>query len=51
LNYALSLVWPSQMRSDEAVIAQVLNKIAPVLPLPFSRLESVGQAIHGPVLR
>jgi hypothetical protein len=48
LNYALSLVWPSQMRSDEAVAAQVLNTIAPLLPLLFSRLESVGPSDSWP---
>ena len=41
LNYALSLVWPSQMRSHKAVTAQVLNAMAPLLPLLLSRLESV----------
>jgi hypothetical protein len=47
-NYALFLVWPSQMRSDEAVTAQVLNTIAPLLPLLFSRLESVGSSDSWP---
>jgi hypothetical protein len=48
LNYALSLVWPSQMRSHKAVTAQVLNKIAPFLPLLLSRLESVGSSDSWP---
>ena len=47
-NYALSSVWPSQMRSDEAVTAQVLNAMAPLLPLLLSRLESVGSSDSWP---
>jgi hypothetical protein len=43
-NYALSLVWPSQMRSDEAVTAQVLKTIAPSLPLRSSQFECFGSS-------
>jgi hypothetical protein len=51
LNYALSLVWPSQMRSDEAVTAQVLNPVAPLCRCYFPGSKASVQAIHGPVLR